>query len=107
MIRSQHKEGRQCDTTGERRFQKTEPINEDLTPASTVVSGFPAYKAPEKSGLATFTRMTIMPRSRAARTEQSGEKRQDDRVDDYRDFAGKLGFRMQAENPPASGKYDP
>jgi hypothetical protein len=54
MIRSQHKEGRPCNTTGERRFQKTEPINEDLTPASNVVSGFPAYKAPEKSGLANF-----------------------------------------------------
>jgi hypothetical protein len=30
MILSQHKEGRQCDTTEERRFQITEPISESL-----------------------------------------------------------------------------
>jgi hypothetical protein len=52
MIRSQHKESRQCDTTGERGFQKTEPISEGLAPASR----------------RNFTRIAIVLPSRAART---------------------------------------
>jgi hypothetical protein len=52
MIRSQHKEGRQRDTTGEPRFQKTEPISEGLTPQGDI--RVPAHKAPENSGLTNF-----------------------------------------------------
>ncbi len=66
MIRSKHKEGRRCDTTGERRFQKTEPISEDLTPASRCYPALRPINQRRRAAWRTFTWTRIALRSRAS-----------------------------------------